>query len=312
MATRVLVAGGSGFLGRNLVRALPSTWDVIATYNSSRTFLSFLRDERLDQVEALQVDLTSEADVQRSIGWDRFDAVVNLAGNVDVQFAQRNPWEDWRNNVGPVLNLSRCCRTDHIVHFSSGAVYEGLRGKVHPDLAVRPGFAYAVSKLAGEYYAAAFRANPEMSLTVVRFFGAYGPHEPSRKIFTKLVRAFAIERESTFTVVGDGRNLIDAMYVDDAVQAIRAVLARPRGVTTVDLGVGEPVTIDNLVSLAARTFGIEPVQINHTGAPVEYIEFFCSPDRFERLFGFRATTPLREGLTKFAKWLQREPKPEST
>ena len=312
MATRLLVAGGSGFLGRNLVKALPPTWDVVATYDSTNTFPRFVKDELLSHVQALRIDLANEAEVRKQFEGDRFDAVVNFAGNVNLKLAQANPWEDWRKNVGPVLNLSRHCHTDHLVHFSSGAVYDGLRGDVNPSLLVHPRFAYAVSKLAGEYYAGAFHANPGRALTIVRFFGAYRPYEPPRKIYSKLVQTFALERTPSFTVVGDGRNLIDAMYVDDAIEAIRAVLAHPFGETTVDLGVGRPITIDSLVREAAETFGIRNLDIKHTGAPVEYIEFSCTPDRFEELYGFKARTPLRAGLKQLADWMMRQSGPEST
>ena len=57
---------------------------------------------------------------------------------------------------------------------------------------------------------------------MVRFFGAYGPYEASHKIYTRLVRAFALESRNTYTIYGDGANLIDAMYVDDAIDAVAA------------------------------------------------------------------------------------------
>ncbi len=312
MATRVLVAGGSGFLGRNLLKALPSSWDVVATCHASPTLSQFIADERLDHIQVVKIDLASEVDVQTKLGTQQFDAVVNFAGNVDLRLAESNPWDDWRSNVGPILNLSRFCRTNHLVHFSSGAVYDGLHGKVHPGMAVHPHFAYAVSKLAGEQYAAAFRAARGLPLTTVRFFGAYGPHEPSRKIYTKLVRAFAFERAPSFTVVGDGRNLIDAMYVDDAIRAVQAVLDRPMGETTVDLGVGKPISINDLVREAARTFGIDDVEITYTGKPVEYIEFSCSPKEFRRRYGFKPMISLGDGLRQFAEWLRKQGRPEPT
>ncbi len=311
MPTRLLVAGGSGFLGRNLVKELPSTWDVVATYHLAKDFPEFVQSEHLTNVEALPIDLADEAQVRRHFEGDRFDAVVNLAGNVDLTFAQSNPWEDWRRNAGPILNLSRHCRADHLVHFSSGAVYDGLRGPVNPALAVQPRFAYAVSKLTGENYARTFGGGSYRALTIVRFFGAYGPHEPPRKIYSKLVKAFALDRTSSFTVTGDGRNLIDAMYVGDAVEAIRAILAHPHGETTVDLGVGRPMTIDDLVRAAADIFEIKDLEIRHTGAPVEYIEFACSADRFQDLYGFKASTPLRVGLKRLADWLSAQPRPDS-
>src|SRR5205085_4977677 len=129
-----------------------------------------------------------------------------------------------------------------LVYISSGAVYIGLSGLVGPTSAVCPTFPYAISKLAAEHYIRAFFSayqRPKYA-TIVRFFGTYGPYEPSRKFYTKLVRRFAFERNPQFTVIGDGENYIDAMYIDDAIKAFLAVLISPphEGLRCLDLGKG--------------------------------------------------------------------------
>src|SRR5205814_10129350 len=99
--------------------------------------------------------------------------------------------------------------------------------------------------------------------------------EPGRKIYTRLVRAFAEEKTRTFIIRGDGRNLIDAMYVDDAVRGFLMLLGAESDAgacETIDFASGTPLSIADLVRTAAATFGIDP-EIRFTGEVPEYIEF---------------------------------------
>lgn len=306
MKAEILVAGASGFLGRNLVKALGPTYDTVATYNTEKSFPQFLERENLKNVQCLQVDLSREPEVKSKLGGSRFDAIVNLAGNANLSRAQEASLEDLVSNVGPVINLGRFCRTDHFVHFSSGAVYDGHVGLVNRTIPLKPQFSYAVSKLASENYVASLhRHGAVRSYTIVRFFGAYGPYEPPRKIFSRLVRAFALEGESSFSITGDGRNLIDAMYVDDAVEGMKAILAHPAKNLIFDFGKGEPLSVNDLVFEAAKILGVNNVRIANQGAPVEYITFACSPQPFEEEFGFRARVSLEVGLLNFARWMKK-------
>ena len=113
-----------------------------------------------------------------------------------------------------------------MIFFSSGAVYDGLTGLVSPESKLNPKLPYAISKLASEQYIQFFAKKGQIeNYIILRFFGAFGPYEPERKIYTKLVRAFALEGKDEFVVRGDGKNLIDAMYVDDTIDGILKVMA---------------------------------------------------------------------------------------
>src|SRR5207237_10910293 len=114
------------------------------------------------------------------------------------------------------------------------------------------------SKLASEQYLRFFveRRRSVASAIAVRFFGAYGPHEPDRKITTRWMRA-ALAGQREFTVRGDGENLIDFMYVDDAVEGF-VRLTEARGVsTTLDFASGSPVTVNDVVRTMALALGVD-------------------------------------------------------
>jgi nucleoside-diphosphate-sugar epimerase len=304
---RVLVTGASGFIGRNVLPALPRDWDVVATYRRDDAFPAFVRDRGLAHVKALKADLAEPAGLAALDERARtFDACVYLAANGDPAYSDHAPADDLRANALAIVNTLAGCKFGHFLFFSSGAVYDGLHGAVGPESAVRPTLPYAISKWASERYVMhAVKRGRVGTASIARFFGAYGPYEAPRKIYGRLVRQFAIERSPRFSIRGDGRNLIDAMYVDDTVRAVRAILAKPEETRTFDLCSGTPVTLTELVRTAARRFGVEP-QIEYVGAVPEYIEFNSADRTMEKGFGFRPGVPLADGLERFRAWMETE------
>jgi nucleoside-diphosphate-sugar epimerase len=302
---RLLVTGGSGFIGRNFLRSLPRDWEVCAPYLSSEDFPEFLRANDLTNVSSPRIDLTRREEVaalqQNGADWD---GCVYFAANGDPARSVREPALDLASNALSVVNVLEGNRFGTLIYFSSGAVYDGLSGAVSPSSNVAPLLPYAISKLAAEYYLQHFRKHGSIRhLWAVRFFGAFGPYEPPRKIYNRLVRQFAFRRDPQFTIRGDGRNLIDAMYVDDTVRAIHLMLERPELSTTVDLGSQSPISLTELVERSASTFGLE-ARITYEGAVPEYIQFHTVDQTMRERLGFTPSLSLEEGLRAFADHLR--------
>jgi UDP-glucose 4-epimerase len=304
---RLLVTGASGFLGKNLLLSLPRETDLTAVYNRATDFRAFLRASGLGHVRAVRADLSRPEGVETVVAEGPFDSCVFLAANGDPALSVEHVAFDLGSNCATLVNLLERCSFGTLVFLSSGAVYDRLQGMVSPESCPRPRLPYAVSKLAAERYLEHFRVRGRVERTaVVRFFGAFGPHEPPRKVYTKLVRRFGIERSRRFTIRGDGKNLIDAMYVSDAVRALRLILdAPPADRPVFDLASGQPLTLTELVRRAAAAFGLEP-EISYEGEVPERIEF-RSADRFmaER-FGFSPSVSLEDGLRRLHDHLKAE------
>ena len=301
----ILITGAGGFIGKNLLLDLAPENKILAL-DRAPGLGEFIRGRGLENVAAETVELKDPKALEslvREHGGE-WEAVIYLAGNGDPAYSVTHPEEDLTDTVLGLLNFCRCFQAGKFIYFSSGAVYDGLEGPVSPRSALDPRLPYAISKLAGEQYVKFFRKLGQIgNYIVLRFFGAYGPYEPPRKIYTRLVKNFARDKNPGFTIRGDGKNLIDAMYVGDAVRGVRAVLESPAEDRMVDFCLGEPYTIEELVREAARIFGIEP-RIRKEGEVPEYIDFRPSPREMEELFGFTPRVPLEEGLPLLARHLE--------
>ena len=307
---RLLLTGASGFIGRNLLLAIPKGWKTVAVYHRSKDFLPFLRRHALRQVHPISCDLSREDSLRRHriLTSGRFDACLHLAANGDPAFSASHPDQDFRMTVETVLNVLSQVKVKRFLYVSSGAVYEGRRGLVSPASPLNPQLPYAVSHLTAERYVKSFCAsgeNPKEYL-IIRFFGAYGPYEPSRKIYTRLVRAFHREKRRDFTIRGDGKNLIDAMYITDAVRALLKTLCSSLKNATFDLCSGDPLSIQALVKEAASVFGVAPVKIRKVGNTVEPIYFRASARFQKNKLRFNPRVSLEEGLRTFASFSKKE------
>ena len=304
---RVIVTGASGFIGRNVLQRAPRDWDIVAVYHRDADFKAFVEAQGLSHVRPVRCDLTDEPDVRR-LGEiaGRADAALYLASNGDPTVSAARPRWDLESNTIGLINFLEHCAPDHLVYMSSGAVYDGLVGPVGPGSALAPCLPYAISKLASEQYVRFFaeRRRSVGSFINVRFFGAYGPYEPPRKITTRWLRAIAAgEREVVLR--GDGMNLVDFMYVDDAVDGLTA-LVKARGTTiTVDFASGAPVTVNEVVATMARELGAD-VTVRHEGHTEEYIRFRSVDATMRERFNLAPATAFAEGVKRLHVFLQRE------
>jgi len=302
---KLVVTGASGFIGHNVLLRAPREWTIYAVYHSTPGLEQFVQQHGLSNVRPVRCNLLNESDVQslaRTVGGTP-DAMLYLAANGDPAASAARPRWDLEANTVAFVTCLEHCPADHVVYLSSGAVYDGLTGAVTPSTAVSPRLPYAISKLASEQYLQFFAGHGEKvrSYVNVRFFGAYGPYEAPRKVTTRWLQALS-NGQREFVIRGDGKNLIDFMYVDDAVDGFLA-LVKARGTRlTVDFASGAPVTVDDIVTTMAATLGVD-VKVRHEGVVPEYIQFHSADTTMRERFGVIPAVSFADGLKRLSAFL---------
>ena len=336
----ILVTGAAGFIGSNLVKRLLNDFDnikVIGIDSITDYYDVRLKQERLKEIEGLSKDWTfikgNIADkvlIEQVFTENKIDVVVNLAAQAGVRYSITNPDSYIESNLIGFYNLLEACRhhtVEHLVYASSSSVY-GSNKKIPystEDKVDNPVSLYAATKKSNELMAHAYSKLYNIPSTGLRFFTVYGPcGRPDMAYFgftNKLLKGEKIQ------IFNYGNCKRDFTYVDDIVEGVVRVMQHaPEKLTGEDglpvppytvynIGNNQPENLLDFVQILQEELvraGVLPedydfeahkelVPMQPGDVPVTYAD--TTP--LEQDFGFKPSTPLREGLRKFAEWYKR-------
>ncbi|WP_036963511.1 NAD-dependent epimerase/dehydratase family protein [Promicromonospora kroppenstedtii] len=335
---RVLVTGGAGFIGREVVAELSARGDDVVVLDSLREDVhgpAAVADER-----TVVGDVRDPGAVERAL--TGCDAVVHLAAKVGlgVSLADIDDYVS-SNDLGTAV-LLRAAEVPHIVYASSMVVYgEGRydcreHGQVAPsprraeDLEaglfeprcpvcsapLRPGLVtedarldprnvYAATKAHGEMLLAAWARQTGAGATALRFHNVYGPGMPRDTPYAGVAALFrsAVERGEAPTVLEDGQQRRDFVHVTDVARAVAAAVAQPRTagrVVPLNVGSGVVTTVGEMAQVTSKLLaGPEPVVTGgYRLGDVRHVT--ASSEAAAQALGWRARTGLEEGLATLA------------
>lgn len=305
--SRVLVTGGAGFIGSELVRQLTETAAEILVVDN-------LVNGRRENLEDLPAHVRFvEADIRDS---DRMrplmagvDFVFHLAC-LGVRHSIHSPRENHDVNATATLDLLAEARTAGVrrfVYVSSSEVYGTAQWvpmqENHPTW---PKTVYGASKLAGEGYTRAYCDTYGFPTVVVRPFNTYGPrchHEgDSGEVIPKFMLRGMAGRP--MMVFGDGSQTRDFTYVSDTARGILlAGTAQSAVGETINLGSGAEIKIQDLAYEIGRVVGPKTPIIEYINSrPGDVLRLFADTTKARNLCGYIPAVPFREGLAKLRDW----------
>jgi UDP-glucose 4-epimerase len=253
---RVLVTGGSGFIGRRLVRALLEAGADV-TIADRRPFPG-------GGVRTILGDLCDPAVVARTIQ-PGTDAVFHLAAVTRVLLSVEDPAGTYRLNVDATAGLLEQARIHGVGTFmlaSTNAVTGDVgTATITEQATLRPLTPYGATKAAGEMLLSAYAASYGLSCSALRFSNVYGPGMQEKdSLIPRLMRAAVAGRG--VQVYGDGSQLRDLVHVDDIVAGIFAAW-RAGHTGPLILAAGESVSVNDILTAARAVTGAE--------LPAEYV-----------------------------------------
>lgn len=305
----VMVTGGLGFIGANLVHRLAALGAAVLVVDALLPDQGGNRANLAGLEGRVRLDLS---DLRDRAAMDRLvrgqEVIFNLAGQVSHLDSMTDPAADLAvNALGPV-NLLEACRAhnpDAIVAYASTRQIYGRPDYLPVDEAhpIRPVDVNGINKMAGEAYHTLYHQVYGMRTLSLRLTNTYGPRlriKDARQTFLGVWLRHVLE-DGTFEVWG-GEQKRDLVYVDDVVDAFLCAAATPAAHGKVfNVGGGPPVTLDHLAGTLVRVAGSG--RFAHRAFPperkrIDIGDYFADDWRFRAATGWAPTIPLEQGLAR--------------
>jgi UDP-glucuronate 4-epimerase len=307
---RILVTGGAGFIGSNLIRSLlPAGQTQITCLDNFDSYYSrrqkemnircFLKDKQFRLIEG---DIGNPRDLAR-IG--AVDAIVHLAAKTGVRHSLSQPFLYDKVNVEGTRSLLEYARQHNIRQFvfaSSSSIYgqdPGLPWKENGR--INPANPYAMSKFAAETLGELYSYLYGIRFLALRFFTVYGPAQrPDQAIHDFLDLAL---QGKPLNVFGDGHSSRDYTYVSDIVAGIRSAMEYDRSdFEIINLGNGCPVSLHDVIA-HIRTISGRKIEIEYCREQPGDTRHTCADNtKAQQLLNYYPAVNLQTGIKAFYNW----------
>ncbi|HLD25138.1 MAG TPA: NAD-dependent epimerase/dehydratase family protein [Patescibacteria group bacterium] len=309
----VLVTGGTGFIGSHVVEKLVALDARVRVLDRMRggdiKNIGYLKDK----VRFLPGDCARFEDAERACNGQ--DVVINLAARVGgIEYNRTHQATMLADNLAIAETMIEAARQSGVERFlvvSSACIYpsdaviptpesEGFRGEPEPTNGGY-GWAKRIAEKLGDYYAQQYG----MKVGIVRPYNAYGPRDhfdPAKSHVIPALIKRVVDGENPLVVWGSGKQTRAFLYVEDFAEGLIQAIEKYPVADPVNLGTNEEVTIKDLIEMIVRISGTSPKIVFDTSKPDGSPRRNSDNTKAAEKIGFRAKTPLRDGLKKTIEW----------
>jgi UDP-glucose 4-epimerase len=311
---KVLVTGGAGFIGSNLVDRLLAEGHAVDVIDSlvtgSLANLSDARAERAHRFSFHQIDIREPSVVDLIVRREP-EVVFHLAAQADVRVSVNRPAFDAEVNIVGSLNVlegARQAGSRKVVFASSGGTIYGAPDgadlpvdESHPQHPISP---YGVAKKAVGDYLFAYRELHALEYTALAMANVYGPRQdPHGEAGVVAIFAGHLLADETCTIFGDGSQTRDYVFVDDVVDAFVRAADRGSGLLA-NIGTGVETSVNDLYASMARATGTDRAAVHAPARPGELARSALDPGKAKLYLGWEPWTDLDAGSAAVLDWFR--------
>ena len=327
---KVIVTGSAGFIGSTVVKELLKRGDEVCGIDNHNDYYDVRL--KLNRIKAFEnhknythykLDLSDKDGLNNSFQAFKPNRVINLAAQAGVRYSLENPLSYINSNIIGFTNILEACRhysIEHLVYASSSSVYGAnlkmpfsIRDNVDHPLSL-----YAATKKSNELMAHTYSNLFNMPTTGLRFFTVYGPWgRPDMALFSFTK---SIIDGKPIKVFNNGNHKRDFTYVDDIVEGIIRVLDKAASGNpkwsglnpdpgssfapwrVYNIGNNNPINLMDYISAIEEALGLEAKKEFLPLQPGDVPDTYADVNDLVKDFGYRPSTSLKEGVSKFVKW----------
>ena len=307
---KVLVTGGAGFIGSNLVDVLAPSNDVTVVDNLSTGSLEniqrHLDDKRIRFIKGDILDLDKMYEVTKNI-----DLIFHLAVQC-VRISLHDPKLVHEVDSTGTLNICMAGARNgvkKIIYTSSAEVYgNGKMIPINEDHPLESNTPYGASKLSGELYLGVYRRTYGLPSVVLRLFNTYGAREHFEGLYGEVIPRFVVRVMNGFAPVifGNGEQTRSFHEVRDTVRAIIMAAESDDAIgETINIGGEEEITIKKLANVIIEILGKKNrISPEYTDArPGEILRHAADMSKARKLMGFKPEIDLYDGIKNYIEWI---------
>ena len=309
----ILVTGGLGFIGHNVVARLESLGHTVIITDIQTNYgivpqeeLNYLIAERRKKITTdriFRIDIADQEGIDWLISKHQPDTIIHMASFPRQKVVNANPQLGSRAMSEGLLNLLESAQKHQVgkfLYISSSMVYGDFADDVKEDAVCRPQGQYGIMKLAGEWLVRDYTRGTGMSHTIIRPSAVYGPLDVEDRVTAKFM--LAAMRDDTLKVNGAGETL-DFTYVDDTANGIvAAALSSNTNNRTYNITKGHGHSLLDAANLVVKIAGRGTIKVQDRDSDFPS-RGALNIDQARQDFGYFPQVDIEEGFQEYFNWL---------
>ena len=323
MEMRIIVTGGLGFIGSNLIRLIINKSHfkkIIIVDNLSKSNLAYLKSITKfryhestdkykgtnDRVSVIKADIKNYSFAKKIT--KGIDAVIHLAAESGIDVSIRYPRKSFNVNIVGTYNYLESCRLNNVGHFifaSSGSVYGNAVPPMRENTIKNPISTYGSSKLSIESFCETYSKIFKLKTSILRFSNAYGPYSSHKKsVVANFIKNIIDNKD--LNINGDGSITRDYIYSEDIAKAIINCLGHSKNFIDFNIATGKETSLNGLIKsliTISREQKYNNINLKYGKERLGDMKSnSMSPYKYRKCFKVKKFTTINDGLKSTFKW----------